>query len=72
MSENNGGFWQMVSNIGGGIAFLGALSFGLHFLNMEIRGLDLIDTWGYETGAAIRVGMIVIGGLIWFLAKRKT
>lgn len=71
MFENQGGVWQVVSNFGGGIAALGALSFALHLFGMEFRGLDLIDKWGPETGIAIRVGMIVIGGIIWFLAKRK-
>lgn len=71
MSDNQGGIWQMVSNVGGGVAFVGALSFVLHFVGMEFRGLDLIDQWGRETGIAIRIGMIVIGGAIWFLAKKK-
>ena len=71
MFENQGGVWQVISNVGGGIAFLALLSLILPFFGMEVRGMDLLDSWGTQTGLFIRVSAIIIGALIWFFAKKK-
>ena len=71
MFDNQGGVWQVVSNVGGGVAVFAILSIALRFFGKEIRGFDLFDSWGNEAGIAIRVAMIIVGGLIWFLAKKK-
>jgi len=38
---------------------------------MEFRLLSWIDTWGEEVAWAIRVGLAVIGGALWYLGRRN-
>jgi hypothetical protein len=58
-----------MQGIGGFLVLMGAGSFVLHFMDMEFRLLGWVDNWGPGVGNAIRVGMIVVGGIIWFLGK---
>ena len=71
MFQKQGGIWQVISNLGGGIAFLAILSFVLHFLGRDLSIFEMVDHWGYETGFLIRIGMIVIGLAVFFLARKK-
>lgn len=50
---------------------LGAGSFVLNQLGMEFKLLSWIDNWGDTTGLAIRVGLIVVGGALYLIARRQ-
>jgi hypothetical protein len=59
-----------MKSIGGLLFFLGLGSFLLHFAEREFRLLAWVDNWGPTVGTAIRVGMIVIGGILWFVGRK--
>lgn len=58
-----------MQSIGGFMVLLGAGSFALHFMNMEFRLLNWVDNWGPAAGTGIRIGFIVVGGIIWYLGR---
>lgn len=60
-----------MKSIGGYLFFFGIGSIVLGFLNMQFIILSWIDTWGETTGWAIRIGMIVVGGVLWLLGRKQ-
>jgi len=60
-----------MQSIGGLLFFLGAGSFVLHYLNMEFMLVGWVDNWGAGIGNGIRIAMIVVGGIIWFLGNKQ-
>ena len=60
-----------MQGIGGLLVLLGAGSFVLHFMNREFMLLGWVDNWGVGVGNGIRIAMIVVGGIIWFLGSRQ-
>jgi hypothetical protein len=60
-----------MKSIGGLLFFLGAGSFVLHFLEREFRLLAWVDNWGPTVGNGIRIGMIVIGAVLWMIAHKR-
>ena len=54
---------------GGTLFFFGVGSIVLYFLHMEFIVLMWIDHWGPTAGWAIRIGLTVVGGLMWLLGK---
>jgi hypothetical protein len=60
-----------MQGIGGFMVLLGAGSFVLHFLNMEFSLLSWVDNWGTTAGTAIRIGLIVVGAILWFLGRQQ-
>lgn len=54
---------------GGTLFFFGVGSIVLYYLNMEFIVLMWIDHWGTTVGWTIRIGLTVIGGLMWLLGK---
>jgi hypothetical protein len=59
-----------MQGIGGFLVLMGAGSFVLHFINVEFRLLGWVDNWGTGVGNGIRIAMIVVGGILWFLGKQ--
>jgi hypothetical protein len=59
-----------MQGIGGFLVLMGAGSFVLHFINVEFRLLGWVDNWGTGVGNGIRIAMIVVGGIVWFLGKQ--
>ncbi|MGH8264764.1 MAG: hypothetical protein ACRET4_14900 [Steroidobacteraceae bacterium] len=55
---------------GGTLFFFGVGSIVLYYLNMEFIVLAWVDHWGQTIGWTIRIGLIVIGGLMWLLGKQ--
>lgn len=55
---------------GGIFFFFGVGSIVLSFLNMEFIVLAWIDHWGPTAGWVIRIGLIVIGGVMWLVGKK--
>jgi hypothetical protein len=60
-----------MQGIGGFLVLMGAGSFVLHFMDMEFRLLGWVDNWGAGAGNGIRIAMIVVGGILWFLGKNS-
>ncbi|MCL1636092.1 hypothetical protein M2650_15830 [Luteimonas sp. SX5] len=60
-----------MKSIGGLMLLLGLGSFVLHYMNMEFKLLMWVDNWGPTVGTAIRVGLIVVGGLLWFVGNKR-
>ncbi|TXH77828.1 MAG: hypothetical protein E6Q88_00410 [Lysobacteraceae bacterium] len=49
----------------------GAGSFLLNVFGMEFRLLSWIDNWGPTVGIAIRVGLVVVGAVLWLLGNKQ-
>ena len=60
-----------MQNLGGLLVFLGAGSFVLAYLNMEFIVISWVDNWGTGIGNGIRIAMIVVGAIIWFMGKQQ-
>jgi hypothetical protein len=60
-----------MEKIGSTLLFFGIGSIVLGFLNMQFILLSWVDLWGPEIGWAIKGGMIVVGGVLWFMGKRQ-
>jgi hypothetical protein len=60
-----------MQGLGGFLVLMGAGSFVLHFMDMEFRLLGWVDNWGPAAGNGIRIAMIVVGGIVWFLGKQS-
>ena len=56
-----------MSKIGGYIAIFGIASIILSFFNYNLRILMWIDSWGETTGWIIRIGLIVVGAVLFFM-----
>ncbi len=60
-----------MKQIGGLMAFFGVGSFVLSMLDREFTLLAWIDSWGPTTGTIIRVALVVVGGVLWFLGNKS-
>ena len=49
----------------------GAGSFVLNMLGMEFVILGWIDNWGPTVDTAIRVGLMVVGALMWLVGRKQ-
>lgn len=58
--------------IGGLLLFFGLGSIILYFLEMQFTLMQWVDNWGSETGWAIRVGMAVVGAILFFIGSKRT
>ena len=58
-----------MKGFGGFLVLMGAGSFVLHLMNMEFTLVSWVDNWGPGIGNGIRIAMIVVGGIVWFLGK---
>ncbi|MFK8059331.1 MAG: hypothetical protein AB8B78_04485 [Polaribacter sp.] len=57
-----------MKKIGGYIAFFGALAIVLNFFDRVPKILMWIYNWGDSTAWAIKIGLVIIGLAIYFLA----
>jgi len=55
--------------IGSILAILGILAIGLDFANRVPTILAWIYNWGEGPAWAIKIGFVVVGGVLWFLGK---
>lgn len=56
-----------LSSIGAILAIFGLMSIILYFLDYNLRLLIWIDNWGETVGWIIRIGLIVVGAVLFFL-----
>ncbi len=59
------------SSIGGMLAFFGLFSSVLSFFGYNLKILMWIDSWGPTVGWIIRIGLILVGGALFFLFREK-
>jgi hypothetical protein len=60
-----------MKSIGGYLFFFGLGSIVLDFFNMQFMLLAWIDMWGPTVGWAIRIGLVLVGGVLWLLGRNK-
>ncbi|MDR2012474.1 MAG: hypothetical protein LBQ20_05425 [Rhodanobacter sp.] len=60
-----------MKQLGGYLFFFGVGSIVLNFLNMEFRILSWIDSWGVTVGWLIRIGLALVGGILWFFGNKS-
>ena len=60
-----------MQRLGSLLVFLGAGSFLLHFANMDFILVSWVDNWGVTAGNGIRVGMIVVGAILWLVGRQS-
>jgi hypothetical protein len=60
-----------MKKIGGYLLFFGIGSILLDLVGLQFIILSWIDHWGETTGWEIRIGMIVLGGLMMWWVKRN-
>lgn len=58
-----------LSPLGGMLAIFGLLSTLLYFLDFNLKLLIWIDNWGETIGWTIRIGLIIVGAALFFLAR---
>jgi hypothetical protein len=57
--------------LGGYMLFFGIGSIILNFIGLQFIVLSWIDYWGDSTAWLIRIGMIVVGGFLWWWAGKR-
>lgn len=62
---------RLLTNLGGFLAISGIISCILYFIDYQLKILAWIDTWGVTLGWVIRIGLVVIGVLLFFIAGQK-
>jgi len=60
-----------MKTLGGWLFFFGIGSMVLFFLGMEFKLLSWIENWGPDVAWAIRGGLAVVGGALWFFGRKK-
>ncbi len=60
-----------MKSLGGYLFFFGVGSIVLYFLQMEFILLAWVDMWGPTIGWSIRIGMAVVGGLLWLVGYNQ-
>lgn len=61
-----------MQSLGSFLVLMGAGSFVLHYLNMEFILVGWVDNWGTGIGTGIRIAMIAVGAVLWFLGKQQS
>ncbi|MFO0677969.1 MAG: hypothetical protein U0169_15645 [Polyangiaceae bacterium] len=57
----------MLQRVGGFCALAGVLSSALYFVGYNLRILMWVDMMGPVAAWAIRLGLVVVGGALWFV-----
>jgi hypothetical protein len=60
-----------MKSIGSFMALLGGLAIVLNFLDRVPRLLMWIYNWGDNVAWAIKIGLVVVGGALYFLAPKE-
>lgn len=57
--------------IGALLVLFGAASFLLVLMERRLGAFSWIDNWGTTIGMVIRIGLIVIGAVLWIMGNKK-
>ena len=60
-----------MKSIGSTMAFLGAFAIVLNFMDRVPTVLAWIYNWGDTVAWIIKIGLIVVGGALWFMANKQ-
>lgn len=60
-----------MQSLGSLMVLLGVGSFVLRFIDMEFILLSWVDNWGTGVGNGIRIALIVVGAVLWFLGNKS-
>ncbi len=63
---------RLLANIGGFLAISGIISTILYLIDIDVSILNWIDSGGTLLGWIIRIGLIVLGVLMFFLAGNSS
>tara|TARA_R110002049_G_scaffold308777_2_gene514037 strand:- start:1068 stop:1286 length:219 start_codon:yes stop_codon:yes gene_type:complete len=58
-----------MKKIGGYFAVIGIALIVLPYFGLTIRFLDWIDNWGDTVSWAIKIGLILVGAVLFFMGK---
>ncbi len=58
-----------MQGIGSLLMFVGVAMFILPYIGMTIRFMDWMYNWGPTNAMFIKIGMIVLGAILWFLGR---
>ena len=61
-----------MKKIGLYIAIFGLASIVLPFFNLQLTILSWVDNWGETVSWAIKIGLIVVGAVLFFMGKSET
>lgn len=61
-----------MKSIGGLLLLFGLGSIVLYFLNMNFKLLMWIENWGPNVGWGIRIGMAVVGAILFIVASKQS
>lgn len=62
---------NLINKLAGLAAILGVLAIILNFLDRVPLILAWIYHWGDSTAWIIKIGLIVIGGIVWFVTRPR-
>jgi hypothetical protein len=62
---------SILTTIGSLMVLCGIASAILSFFGYNLRLLLWIDSWGLVAGWIIRIALIVVGGVIFFIGKKR-
>ena len=60
-----------MKGLGGLLVFFGVGSIVLNLMEREFVILSWIDNWGENVGWGIKIGFIVVGGLMWLMGGKS-
>ena len=60
---------KILMNIGGFMAIAGIASIVMSFFDYNLKILLWIDMWGPTVGWVIRIALIVVGALLYFVGR---
>lgn len=61
----------MIQKIGSFLLIIGLLAIIMNFFNYVPKLLMWIYNWGEGPAWAIKIGMVVVGAILWFLGSRS-
>ena len=62
---------NLINKLAGLAAILGVLAIILNFLDRVPLVLAWIYSWGESTAWMIKIGLIVVGGIVWFVTRPR-
>jgi hypothetical protein len=60
-----------MKSIGGYMFFFGVGSIVLDYMDRQFTLLSWIDNWGSTVGWGIRIALIVVGAVLWFIGGKQ-
>ncbi len=62
---------KVINQIGSFMAIVGVLAFVLAYMGRVPVILGWIYKWGETTAMVIKIALIVVGGVLWFVSRQK-